>query len=192
MNTLYSTTSTDPITALRTEITMLRDTITRLRRNESLDMLNSAGLSEAVRTLKRDTTYTVVFADIDRLRALNSATGNHVQADRYLRAGLAVRYGEIAGQMAGDQIVFLLDDQARDKETDPDAFVARITRQLAGQPLLQSERYLLAAVQGCHVDQARLSATFAAQSGVSAGDVWSAVERLSCEVLAMKKARDAR
>lgn len=173
-------------------IAELRATIARLQYNESLGMLTAAGLAEAIRTLPNDTTYTVVFADIDRLKILNSVTRNHLQTNRYLAAGLAVRYGEIAGQLLGDEFVFILDDQARDTETDPDAFVARIARQLAGQPLTISERYALAAAQKCHVSEARLSATFATMSNVSAAQVEGAIERLSCQVLAMKARRDGR
>lgn len=168
------------------------DLIARLSFNESLGMLTPAGLAEAIRTLRPDTTYTVVFADIDKLKVLNQVTQNHLQTNRYLRAGLAVRYGEIAGQLLGDEIIFILDDQARDDETNPDAFVARIARQLAGQPLLQSERYALAAAQHCHVRDAKLSATFAAHSGATAAQVPSVIERLSCEVLTLKAQRDER
>lgn len=185
MNTAYSTTSCPDCQAKDA-------TILRLRWNPALNLLRAAGLDDAIATLSTDTTYTIILADIDRLKTINSATGNHVQTDRYLRAGLAVRYGEIAGQLhdCGDEICFVLDDQARDTETDPNAFVARISRQLAGQPLTISERYLLAAAQGVHVSEAKLSATFAAQSGVHAGDVWSAVEALSCEVLSLKAQHD--
>lgn len=168
------------------------DLIHRLTYNESLGMLTPAGLAEAIRTLPTDTTYTVVFADIDRLKILNSVTGNHMQTNRYLRAGLAVRDGEIAGQLLGDEMVFIIAEHSRNEEISPDAFVARIARQLAGQPLTISERYALAAAQQCHVSQAKLSATFAAHSGVTAGQVHSVIERLSCDVLAAKAARDER
>lgn len=186
-----STTSTNLIETMQSEIIMLRATIDKLRWNPALNLLRAAGLDDAIATLSTDTTYTIILADIDRLKIINSATGNHLQTDRYLRAGLAVRHGEIAGQLhdCGDEICFVLDDQARDTETDPDAFVARISRQLAGQPLTISERYLLAAAQGCHVSEAKLSATFATMPGVRAHDVWSAIEALSREVLAKKAAR---
>lgn len=187
---LYQHTSTDLIDTMRAEITTLRATIRRLHRNESLDMLNSAGLAEAIRNLPDTTTYTVVLCDIDRLKVINSATGNHLQTNRYLAAGLSVRYGEIAGQLFGDEFCFILDDQARNDETNPGAFVARIARQLAGQPLTIGERYLLAAAQDCHVSQARLSATFACASGVSAAQVAQTVEALSCDVLSQKAQRD--
>jgi GGDEF domain-containing protein len=182
--------STDLIAELRAEIAATRATIARLQYNESLGMLTAAGLADAIRTLDPNTTYTVVFCDIDRLKTLNNVTRNHLQTNRYLAAGLVVRYGEIAGQLLGDEFVFILDDQARDTETDPDGFVDRIARQLAGQPLTISELYALAAAQRCHVSEARLSATFATQSNVSACQVEAAIEQLSCQVLAMKSERD--
>jgi GGDEF domain-containing protein len=166
--------------------------IAQLRWNDGLGMLNQAGLAEAIRTLNPSTTYTVVFADIDRLKTLNSVTANHLRTNRYLRDGLAVREGELAGQLLGDEVVFILSEHSRNEESHPDAFVARIARQLAGQPLLQSERYALAASQHCHVSDAKLSATFATETGVSAGQVYAAIERLSGDVLKLKAQRDAR
>src|SRR5207244_5192372 len=139
-----------------------------------LGKLNNAGIREAILQLPEGH-YTVVFADIDRLKALNSATGSHCKTNRYLAACLAVRHGEIAGQLYGDEIVYILDENSRYEDAHPDAFVARIARQLAGQPLTISERYVLAAAQGCHVSEARLSATFAVRSGVMAGAVLDAV-----------------
>lgn len=182
MNTHYSTDLIVGMQAL----------IRRLSYNDSLKMLTPAGLNEAIRTLPNTTTYTVVVCDIDRLKNINEATGNHFRTNRYLAAGLRVRYGELAGQLFGDEFGFFLDDQARDTETNPDAFVARIARQLAGQPLTISERYALAAAQRCPVAQARLSATFATMSGVAADGVPAAIEALSCQVLAMKAKRDGR
>lgn len=185
--------SSDLITDMQTEITMLRATITSLRWNSTLNLLRAAGLDEAITTLPK-ATYIVVLCDIDRLKTINAVTGNHCQTDRYLRAGLAVRKGEIAGQLhdCGDEIAFILPSGSRGRATNPDAFVARIARQLAGQPLTISERYALAAAQGVPVERARLSATFATQSGVAAADVPAAIEALSCQVLAMKAKRDGR
>ncbi len=174
-----------------TTIEELYATIRRLRWNDELGMLNSAGLHEAIRQLPTGQ-YTVVFADIDRLKTLNSATGSHCKTNRYLAAGLAVRSGEIAGQLYGDEIVFILDENSRDEQADPHAFVARIAHQLAGQTLTISERYALAAAQGCHVSDAKLSATFATQSSVAVHEIPEAIEALSSEVLLMKKERDAR
>jgi GGDEF domain-containing protein len=164
--------------------------IQRLRWNPSLNMLNQAGLMEAIRTLPAGR-YTVVYCDIDRLKTLNSATGNHFQTNRYLADGLAVRVGELAGQLFGDEFCFILNEASRGDAVQPDAFIARITRQLAGQPLLQSERYALAAAQGCHVSEATLTATFAAQSDVTPGQVLRVIEQLSRDVLSLKAERDA-
>lgn len=166
--------------------------IAQLRWNDSLGMYNHAGLMHAIATLPSDTTYTVVFADIDRLKALNSATGNHLKTNRYLATGLQVRKGEIAGQFAGDEFIFILAENSRNEDANPDAFVARIARQLAGQPLTISERYALAAAHGCPVDQARLSATFSAMSGVKSADVAQAIEWLSSDVLTLKAERDSK
>ena len=174
-----------------TTIDELEATIERLRWNDELNMLNSAGLREAIRQLPEGH-YTVIFADIDRLKIINSATGSHCKTNRYLAAGLAVRSGEIAGQLYGDEILFILNEASRDEQPDAHAFVARIARQLAGQPLTISEKYILAAAQGVHVSQAKLSATFATQSTVAAHEILSAIETLSSDVLLMKSRRDTR
>lgn len=181
--TTVSHSSTDLITALRSEITMLQATIARINWNPTLRMYRASGLTAAIEALPSTTTYTVVVCDINDMHGLNNATGSWDQTDAYLATGLAVRYGEIAGQLhqKGDEYGFVLDDHTRDHtrdladdhDTDPDGFVGRIALQLASQPI-------------------PMSATFATESGVSASDVWSAVERLSREVLSMKKERDAR
>ncbi len=163
--------------------------IRRLSYNESLGMLNPAGLHEAIRTLPEGR-YTVIFADVDRLKVLNSATGSHCKTNRYLAAGLARRHGEIVGQLYGDEFIYILDEQTMRDGDSPDAFIAYIARQLAGQPLTISERYALAAAHGCSVEQARLSATFSAKSEVRAGDVMDAIEWLSSDVLRLKAERD--
>lgn len=165
------------------------ETIRRMSWNDGLEMLNNAGLMEAIRQLGKGT-YTVVFADVDRLKALNSATGSHFATNRYLAAGFRVRSGEIAGQLYGDEIVFILDEHSRGGHAQPDSFIARITRQLAGQPLLSSERWALAMAQGVGFDEARLSATFDSKSGVAASAVLAAIEELSSSVLSQKAARD--
>lgn len=174
-----------------TTIDDLHATIARLRWNDELDMYNNAGLREAIRQLPEGR-YTVVFCDIDKMKAINSATRSHCQTNRYLRAGLARRHGEIAGQLYGDEFVYILDEAQRRDDDSPEAFVAYISRQLAGQPLTISERYHLAAAQGCHVSQARLSATFAVRSGVAADAIFDAIEQCSSEVLLMKARRDDR
>jgi GGDEF domain-containing protein len=171
------------------------ETIRMLRWNPTLNMLRAAGLDEAIRRLPDTTTYTVVLCDVDRMKAINAATGNHVQTDRYLAAGFAVRQGEIAGQLhdKGDEFGFVIDEQSaakgRRRHNSAGAFVARIARQLAGQSLTISERYALAAAQGCHVSEARLSATFATRSGLTAAQVPGVIEVLSKEVLELKGAR---
>jgi GGDEF domain-containing protein len=148
--------------------------------NPSLHMLNSAGLHDAVAQLEPGT-YTVVFCDINRLKTINAATGSHVATNRYLRDGLRVRRGEVAGQYLGDEFLFILPEDA-----DAPGFCSRLTRQLAAQPLSQAERSALDAADGPH---ACLSATFAWEV---TSDVWAAVERLSREVLASKARRDTR
>lgn len=167
--------------------------IRKLSWNTTLDMYRAPGLEDTIANLSPATSYSVIVCDIDKMKAINSATGNHFQTDRYLAAGLAVRDGEIAGQLhdKGDEFVFILDETSRGVDADAHAFVARIARQLAGQPLSISERYVLAAAQGCHVSQAKLSATFAVQSSVAAHEVLEAIETLSSEVLLMKARREA-
>lgn len=152
--------------------------IARLRWNSELAMLNRAGLEDAIERLP-GVLYTVVMCDIDRLKALNAATGNHFQANRYLRGGLAVRAGELAAQLLGDEIVFILEAGA-----DAERFVRRIAHQLRAQPLTQEERRALILAGG----DGRLSATFAYREGVGRANIWPAIEQCSVEVLA-KKAR---
>ena len=161
----------------------------RLRWNDELGMLNNAGLREAIRQLPAGH-YTIIFADIDKMKAINSATGSHCQTNRYLAAGLARRHGEIAGQLYGDEFIYILDEQTMRDGDSPHAFIAFIARQLAGQPLTISERYALAAAQGVHVSQTKLSATFATKSSVAAQEILEAIETLSSEVLLMKSRRD--
>ncbi len=152
-------------------------------------MLNGAGLREAIRQLPAGH-YTVIFADIDKMKAINSATGSHCATNRYLADGLARRHGEIVGQFGGDEFIYILDEQAMRDNDSAQTFVAFISRQLAGQPLLQSERYLLAAAQNVHVSQAKLSATFATQSSVAQHEILEVIEELSSEVLLLKARRD--
>ena len=86
---------------LTTTIEELEATISRLRWDTSFGMLNPAGLHEAIRQLPEGQ-YTVIFADVDHMKHINSATGSHCKTDRYLTAGLKVREGEIAGRIHGD------------------------------------------------------------------------------------------
>lgn len=145
--------------------------------NDELGMLNQAGLHDAISALAPGE-HTIIFADINRLKVINSVTGSHLQTNRYLRDGLRVRRGELAGQLLGDEFVFILSAHA-----DCAAFCARITRQLASQPLSQAERLALEVADG---PGARLGATFA---WATSCDVWSAVEGLSRTVLAQKAQR---
>ncbi len=148
--------------------------------NDDLSMYNQAGIRDAIDQLTPGT-YTVIFADINRLKVINSITGSHVQTNRYLRDGLRVRQGEIAGQLYGDEMIFILPAHA-----DAAGFCTRITRQLAQQPLTHAERVALELIDGIG---ATLSATFACER---TEDVWQAVERLSANVLSQKAKRDAR
>jgi len=145
--------------------------------NDELGMLTQAGLRDAISNLM-PATYLIVFADINRLKTINSITGCHIQTNRYLRDGLRVRRGELAGQFLGDEFVFVLPSGAPAAQ-----FCARISRQLASQPLSQAERTALELVDGVG---ARLGATFA---WAESSDVWHAVEALSRDVLTKKAAR---
>lgn len=155
----------------------LSNRIRALSWNRELGMLNRAGLDEQIERLPR-AYYTVVFCDIDHLKRLNSATGSHVQTNRYLKEGLQVRAGEIAGQLYGDEIVFILRP-----DTAAPLFVYRIRKQLAGQPLTTEERRALILSGG----DGRLSATFAYREQVT--DIWRAIEECSVDVLAQKAGR---
>lgn len=174
---LHSTRTPDELIGL---IRQQNQRIASLIWNDELSMLNNAGLRDAVDRLASGT-YTIVFCDINRLKAINTATGSHVVTNRYLRDGLRVRRGELAGQLYGDEFLFVLPEDA-----DAQGFCARLTRQLAAQPLTQAERAALEVLDG---PGARLSATFAWET---TSDVWAAVERLSREVLATKASRDTK
>ena len=168
----------DTCQALEQEIVRLRAELDTARWNPLLDMYNLAGGLAAIAALPVGR-YAVVFCDIDRLKTLNSATGNHVQTNRYLSAGLKVRAGEIAFQFLGDEIAFILTDQRG--VADPRAFAERIAAQLAAQPLTEQERAM--------IDSAALSATFDWCAGVSRTEILACLEQLSIAVLAQKRAR---
>lgn len=176
---MYQTHSTRHPDELIARIRQQERRIASLIWSDDLSMLNNAGLRDAIAQLEPGA-YTVVFCDINRLKTINSATGSHAQTNRYLRDGLRVRRGELAGQLFGDEFLFLLPADA-----DAAGFCSRITRQLAAQPLSQAERRALETLDGPH---ACLSATFAWEV---THDVWGAVERLSREVLSQKAARDS-
>ena len=164
--------------AMVAENTRLTTELDAARWNPLLEMYNLAGGLAAIAALPAGT-YAVVFCDIDRLKRLNSATGNHIQTNRYLAQGLKVRRGEIAFQFLGDEFVFILTDWRG--YADPAAFAERIEAQLAAQPLTWAER---AAING-----AALSGTFAWRAGVANVAILPAIEQLSIAVLAQKAAR---
>src|SRR5690349_8966857 len=103
--------STDLIETMRLEINTLQSENARLRQanermkwNSFLSMLNQAGFMHAIDSLPVDRLYTLVFCDVDKMKALNTATGCHQKTDAYLREGFQVRAGEIIGQIHGDEI----------------------------------------------------------------------------------------
>jgi GGDEF domain-containing protein len=126
--------------------------------------------------------YTLVFADVDRLKVINKATGNHFETNRLIAAGFRVRRGEFAWQVFGDEFAFLI-------RGDGYAFCNRIARQLALQPLSEGQREALAAIEGCSTSEAKLSATFAVYQNVRC--FATALEVCSANVLAQKAKRDA-
>ncbi len=125
--------------------------------------------------------YTLVFADIDRLKQLNKVTGNHFQTNRLLKNGFRMRRGEIGFVVFGDELAFLLFG-------DGHAFCQRIARQLAAQPLSEAQRAALAAMDGCQPHEAKLSATFAVIQNKRS--IYQALEQGSQEVLRKKEERD--
>lgn len=126
---------------------------------------------------------TLVFADVNRLKKINEATGNHMLTNALLRGGFRVRFGEFAWQIYGDEMGFII-------WGDGYAFVRRLTRQLAAQPLTLVQRRVIAEADGVPVDEAHLSATFAVIAGTR--NIWKALELGSADVLAQKAARDGR
>ena len=168
MNALHSTRTTEELLSL---IVAQQETIKRLSWNPDLDMFNGAGMREAIRTLA-PARYIVTFFDINYLKQINTATGNHFATNRYLRDGLRVRRGEVIGQWLGDEFVAIIRQHSRRANVRADAFVARLAGQLARQPV-------------------PLSAMFATEIGVPHDAILPAIERLSIDVLARKAARDA-
>jgi GGDEF domain-containing protein len=177
--------------AMEQETARLRAEVARLEWDETIGMLNSAGGYRAIDALP-DGEYALVFCDIDYLKQINNATGNHVQTNRYLAEGLRVRPGEIAIRLMGDEFLFILCPQPtaplpamferrRRAGVDPVAFVSRLAHQLASQPLNERERSKL--------PSGVLSATFAWQAGVAKQDIRATIEALSQDVLAQKEAR---
>jgi hypothetical protein len=121
---------------------------------------------------------TLIFADVNRLKKINEATGNHMLTNALLRGGFRVRFGEWAWQVYGDEMGFII-------WGDGAAFVERLKRQLAAQPLTNAQRSVLIEADG--VDH--LSATFAIITNVRY--IGRALELGSQDVLAQKARRDA-
>lgn len=174
------------VAELQRTIAELRETIARMEQNPQLGMLTAAGLAERLRGLTEGS-YTVIFCDIDKMKQLNAATGSHFATNVYLRAGLRVRSGEIAGQLFGDEFIFVLPERSRGQRTGVEAFVGRIRRQLAAQPLRPHERHALADALSCAIDETRITATFAHQSGLRPCQIAGAIEQLSGRTLAAKR-----
>jgi hypothetical protein len=121
---------------------------------------------------------TLVFADVNRLKRINEATGDHLLTNSLLRGGFRVRFGEWAWQIYGDEMGFII-------WGDGTAFVARLSRQLAAQPLTEVQRRVLIDADG--VDH--LSATFSIVTNVR--NIGRALSQGSRDVLAQKAQRDA-
>jgi GGDEF domain-containing protein len=159
--------------------------IVRLCRDAHLNMWNHHGARLALILLSIPMrlvgSYTLVFADINRLKQLNSACGDHFITNRMLYNGLRVRRSEFAWRIWGDEFGFLIRGNGH-------AFAARVARQLAEQPLTDAQRRALADVEGCDPAAVKMSATFSIYANVK--DVWGALGACSADVLARKAARD--
>ena len=125
---------------------------------------------------------TLVFADVNRLKKINEVTGNHLLTNKLLKGGFRVRRGEWAWQIFGDELGFLI-------WGDGALLVARLTRQLADQPLTLVQRRVLADADGVSVEDAHLSATFAIVTDVR--HIGRALSDGSADVLKQKAERDA-
>jgi hypothetical protein len=121
---------------------------------------------------------TLVFADVNRLKKINEATGNHLLTNALLRGGFRVRFGEFAWQVFGDEFGFVIWGNG-------DRFVARLSRQLAAQPLTPAQQQVLINVDGVN----HLSATFS--TPIRTRNISHALECGSKDVLAQKARRDA-
>lgn len=120
---------------------------------------------------------TLVFADVNRLKKINEATGDHLLTNELLKNGFRVRVGEWAWQIFGDEFGFLI-------WGDGAAFVLRLERQLAAQPLTKAQRLVLIDADGVDC----LSATFSAP--IRTRSIERALARGSRDVLAQKSIRD--
>jgi hypothetical protein len=126
---------------------------------------------------------TLVFADVNRLKKINEATGNHLLTNKLLKGGFRVRRGEFAWQIYGDELGFLIWGNGV-------ALVARLTRQLADQPLTLVQRRVIADADHVDIDAACLSATFAIVTNVR--HIGRALSAGSADVLKQKAQRDGR
>jgi hypothetical protein len=122
---------------------------------------------------------TLVFADVNRLKKINEATGDHLLTNELLRGGFRVRPGEFAWQVFGDEFSFVV-------WCDGPTFVARLTRQLAAQELTPVQRQVLLDADGVGY----LSATFS--TPIRTRSIARALVKGSRDVLAQKAKRDAR
>lgn len=169
------------ISALQSENTRLRHVMDRLRWNPFLGMLNQAGFLHAVDTLPEDRLYALVFCDVDKMKIINTATGCHQKTDAYLRAGFRVRAGEIAAQIHGDEVAFVLDEPC-----DVSGFEGRIRRQLRDVRIGEEERRRMVNAGA----RPYITAMFAHQRGLRPSEMRAALDTLSMDVLAQKARRD--
>ncbi len=184
----HSTTTTDPYAI----IAELRERIAALTWDATLDMFNRAGGFDAIEQLPEGE-YIVVFCDIDKMKALNSATGSHFRSNRMLAKGLRARKGEIVFQLMGDEFVFILGAKKRNGQPlDPNAFIRRIEKQLASQQFNAVEKIELAKAKGIATSDARLTATFDWRGPVEKATIRCAIEQCSKGTLTQKAVRDRR
>lgn len=125
---------------------------------------------------------TLIFADVNRLKKINEATGNHLLTNKLLKGGFRVRRGEFAWQIYGDELGFLF-------WGDGELVKARLARQLAAQPLTLAQRRVIADADGVCMGRACLSATFAIVTDVR--HIGRALSSGSADVLKQKAERDA-
>lgn len=189
MHTTFYQTSTDLIETMRLQIHTLECENARLQRlnatlrwNPFLGMLNQAGLMHTIDTLPDDRLYTLVFCDVNKMKALNTATGCHQKTDAYLKAGFRVRAGEIIAQLHGDELAAILEEPA-----NAQGFEMRLRRQLRDVRLGTEERRALLNAGA----RPYITAMFAHARGLRPSELRAALDTLSMDVLAQKARRDA-
>jgi GGDEF domain-containing protein len=190
MHATHFTTSTDLIETMRLQILSLEIENNRLRQvnekmrwNPFLGMLNQAGFMHAIDGLNPNNLYTLLFCDVNKMKALNTATGCHQKTDAYLRAGFQVRTGEIAGQIHGDELAFVLEEPA-----NAAGFVQRLRNQLRSVRLGNEERRALVNAGA----RPYITAMFSFKRGLRPCEMRAALDELSGDVLSQKARRDAR